>query len=83
MRRSGGRWPVSPSDFRDTRPFGLMVTHVSPQWPMLILSQASGGNWRALEIKQSIWFAFTTCKLLCVGLLTDIQSTGSRWHGRL
>ena len=40
---------MSPSDFRDTRPFGLMVIWVRPQWPMPILSQASGGSWRALE----------------------------------
>ena len=45
---------MSPSDFRDTLPLGLMVTHVSPQWPMLILNQASGGNCRALEMKKRL-----------------------------
>ena len=45
---SGGIWPQSPNARRTTRPLGRMAIQVMLELCRLILSQASGGNCRAL-----------------------------------
>ena len=45
---STGMWPLSPNAFKTTLPDGDMLNQVMLAWFSDILSQASGGNWRAL-----------------------------------
>ena len=40
---------MSPKPLNVTRPDGLITTVVILQCPMLMRSQASGGNWSALQ----------------------------------
>ena len=47
--RSGGKCPVSPILRNTTCPLGFIVNQVIPQLPILMRSQPSHGNCRALE----------------------------------
>lgn len=49
----GSMWPVSLSERSTTFPFGIIEIHVIEAWFSEILSQPSGGNWRALEMRKN------------------------------